>query len=203
MPVICIAAKKGGVGKTTSAVQLNFHLRCNEFVDLDTNKGLSKINSLREKPFKVHNPKTTKELDKIFSTEKLIIVDCGGYDSVLVRHAIYHSDFVLTPTNDDAGEMLALIDLEELLQELSSDKGEKIEATAIITRVHHARKHFDSIRNHIDGLPHIKMFDSVVPHNTEISMRMFQGEPLRNGQAAAVYGLAAKEIVNVLSDKYE
>lgn len=88
MPVIANTHPKGGVGKTTSSVNIVGEMK-SDTVDLDTHTGLSIILGLRPegKEISVKVPKTVDELIEIMTpyknSDKTLLIDCGDLTQIL------------------------------------------------------------------------------------------------------------------------
>ena len=111
--IVAVAHNKGGVGKTTTVVQLAGELKPEIIIDLDAHQGIAIINGRRpvEQRWDVRAGLDKAALIKLLKAagDHLVLIDCGGFDSELVRIAIAAADLIIAPSNDEITEQIGLV----------------------------------------------------------------------------------------------
>lgn len=158
--IIVLAHNKGGVGKTTTALNLTEILKPDIVIDQDAHSNLVTLNGFREPSaqFNVLSGLSKSELiEQLKQSEqgKLILVDCGGFDSELNRIAVALSDLVIVPANDDITEVIGLKSFDKTLKEISAEMGVNINGRVLFTRVHPRRKKFDDVESFLNKSEHL------------------------------------------------
>lgn len=180
MPIIANAHPKGGVGKTTSSVNLIGEMKP-DAIDLDTHTGLSIILGLRpkNKEISVKVPNTIDELIEIMTpyknSDKTLLIDCGGFDSDLTRTAVAFADCVIVPSKDSLTERIGLMHFDGVLDEISTIMGTDITANLYLCKVNPNKKNFPKLEAILPSFKHLKLM------NSRISARADFEEVLENG----------------------
>lgn len=201
MAVICITNQKGGVGKTSIALNLIHHLKPTQIIDLDIHGGLSEVNLLRESPLEIKKTTDVNQLLKWLDTNEMTIVDCGGFDTDLIKCAISQADFVLTPSTDDPTDQLALRKFNNVVKAVNDEwiqSNEKVKANVVLNRVHHSRRDFSDLSALIDGLDCLELCPIKIRQSASVPAAAFSGEGVKSGSAAAQFSQLAKHIENLL-----
>ncbi|EJG1894836.1 TPA: ParA family protein [Vibrio parahaemolyticus] len=197
MPVVCIANQKGGVGKTSIALNLVHHLTPSQIIDLDVHGGLSEVNLLREKPLDIKRTTEIDQLLKWLDTDELTIIDCGGFDTDLIKCALSQADFILTPSTDDPTDQLALRKFNDVVKAVNEEwiqSGEKVKASVVLNRVHPNRSDFSDIAELIDGLDSMELCPIKIKQSVSIPAAIFLGSGVKSGTSAAQFSQLAKHI---------
>ncbi|EJB0234190.1 ParA family protein [Vibrio vulnificus] len=200
MPIICIANLKGGVGKTSIALNLIHHLNPSVIIDLDVHGGLREINDLlREPPLDIKRTTDRSQLMKWLDTDEMTIVDCGGFDTALIKCAISQADFVVVPSSDDATEQLALRKFNDVIKDVNEQwiqSDDKVKAQVVLNRIHHSRRDFSDVERLINGLDSLDLCPVKIRQSASIPAAAFSGQGVKSGSSAAQFNQLSKYILN-------
>lgn len=135
--IINLTHQKGGVGKSTLSTNLAVALDA-IIIDLDKQRSSVLWNKIRTSNgresiecFTVDDEKEMRQVIKDNSS-KNIIIDSGGYDSGMTRMAILLADIILTPVSPSQIELFGLQNFSKILQQISNEVGQTIQANVII-----------------------------------------------------------------------
>ena len=111
--IINVAHTKGGVGKTTIAVNLAIEMKADLF-DLDNQNSSYNFSLIAPRERATHFIKDRSLLKKIIRTykdnpDKNIVIDSGGYDSDVSREIILNSNIIITPITVSQTEIDGLL----------------------------------------------------------------------------------------------
>lgn len=151
--IITVTGQKGGTKKTTTALNIGQMLNANTIIDLETNGSINVINNLRkDNPLNVVKYDDSEKLAAFLvnvPASETVIIDCGGFDTDLVRIAIKAADRVIIPITEGITDRNGLITTQEKLDEI----GPKFPATVFPNGEHHAKKHFNKLAELVFHLP--------------------------------------------------
>lgn len=195
--IIAVAASKGGVGKSTAAVQLAGAMGIKTIVDLDRHLCLAAINELRPEGMRwdVHSKLTAQKLKELIESDVDMLIDCGGYDSNLIRAAIAYSDLVICPANDDVTEIRGLIAFNDILGEIEREFELEAPLTAqvLMTRNHPSRRDFSRLTEVVSLLPKLNMMSSRLSRRADYNTMMDNGLGVTE-RTATLHSEAGKEV---------
>lgn len=200
MAIICIANNKGGTGKTSITLNLIHHLKPDLIIDADIHKGISNILGLGSNAIEIkHATNKQQILDWTKDNSKLIVIDCGGFDSDITRYALTQSDYTITPTSDDPTDQFALIEFNKVMKAVSKMTGEALQANILLNRIHHSRKDFKEFNDLLKGLDHLELIPHFIPQSALIPKSAFKGEAVYKGSLFIKFKEVSKNIlINLL-----
>lgn len=181
MSVIVMAHPKGGAGKTTSSVHICGEMLPDLIIDLDKTKGISMVNRFRpdDKKFNVvvvHDRKELIETIKAADEEgKTVYVDCGGFDADITRAAIAVADLLICPANDTLTERLGLVELDQILIELSNKMGFPITAHLLLCKTNPNKKHYPKFEDILQRSSHIVKMENRLSYRTPFQESLEDG----------------------------
>lgn len=194
MSVICIANSKGGTGKTSVSLNLIHHLQPDLIIDADIHKGISNILSLGDNSIEIRHATSKQQIIEWTKTDKVVLIDCGGFDSDITRYAISQSDYTVTPTTDDPTDQFALVEFNKVMKAVSQMVNEPLTAYIVLNRVHHSRTDFKGLDKLLTDLEHLDRLPINIPQSALIPKSAFKGEAVKNGSIAIKFEKLKKHI---------
>jgi len=194
MSVICIANSKGGTGKTSVSLNLIHHLQPDLIIDADIHKGISNILSLGDNNIEIRHATSKQQIIEWTKTDKVVLIDCGGFDSDITRYAISQSDYTVTPTTDDPTDQFALVEFNKVMKAVSQMVNEPLTAYIVLNRVHHSRTDFKGLDKLLMDLEHLDRLPINIPQSALIPKSAFKGEAVKNGSIATKFEKLKKHI---------
>ncbi|MCF6459096.1 ParA family protein [Pseudoalteromonas sp. MMG024] len=183
--IIVMAHEKGGVGKTTAAINIADEIKPALIIDRDTHGNIGVLNSLRpdSEKFNVREANSENELISLleeYNKKGHILVDCGGFDSDINSMAIAAADLLIVPANDDINEKIGLMRFDETLSRVSEQMGKKIVGHVLFNRTHPSRKNFGGAEDFISESNHLVRLKSVLPRRNDFPLAAANGKGVSN-----------------------
>lgn len=212
---ITFSHQKGGIGKSTMTYHLAgaFRRLGKEplLIDLDVQNTITDLNQIRklsgQPPFKVlqcHNAKLLAQIVQE-STNDIILIDTGGFDTDVNRAAIYLADLVVTPANDRLPELMGLKHYEKILNTISENTGEDIDARVLINFAHPTASDFSRLIEFAEKSNRFKMLDSIIRQRADFHRAFEDGSTVTEitlfSKASQEIGKLAEELIAVVGEE--
>jgi chromosome partitioning protein len=204
---ITFSHQKGGIGKST----LTYHLagafrRLGKeplLIDLDVQNTVTDLNQIRRisghEPFRVlqcHNAKLLAQIVQE-STNDVILIDTGGFDTDVNRAAIYLADLVVTPANDRLPELMGLKHYEKILNTISENTDEDIDTRVLINYAHPTASDFSRLVEFTENSQRFKMLDTVIRQRADFHRAFEDGSTVTE---VTVFSKASQEILKLAEE---
>jgi cellulose biosynthesis protein BcsQ len=129
---------------------------------------------------------------------EIIIIDTGGFDSVLSRLAIMGSDINLTPISDKVTEILAVIHkYNQILREIKADTNINVSSYVLLNKIHPFATHFEHIEEIIGDIPQMDMFTNMVRYRSIYDKSFINGRTVFEANKLKGHKKAMDEILSV------
>jgi len=183
--VIAIAHQKGGVGKSTITTNLASALY--EFkeiilVDLDSQNSTKLWTNLREKTehkkFKCHCVKNIEEFNKVIkeNENKIILVDSGGFDSVINRYSLTQADLIITPASASQLDVFGLEKFQKVLKQASESLKRKFKTYVVINNTSsQIKKDKEALRSYCNSKKEFEIFKTTLHTRVDFRRAYAQG----------------------------
>lgn len=193
--IITVSHTKGGVGKSTLAWHLA-HSFANhaDVIDLDFQQTIHYLNLMSGGTLNVIQPHTSSELIEILKTipsDKVVIIDVGGFDSDINRTALAYSDKILIPISDSITDVLGFHTFKSILSEIGSDA----EAYMVFNNIHPLTRNFNTIKEAISDT-NIVLLDSVIRSRKIYRSTMGDGKSVFHSSISS-FDTSRAEIIGV------
>lgn len=207
--IIAIAHQKGGVGKTTTGLNIAAVIKPDILIDQDLHNGLVILNRLR-KSGELANVVTCETKSELIAQlrqrdeGKTIMVDCGGFDSDLNRVVIAVADLIVVPCNGDVTERIGLRKFEKVLSEVGQEVGKFIKGHVLYCRHHPNTKRFEGLDEFLSHSQHMTRFESLTPYRADYNRASERGlgvveyKPTKGSKAARELTKLCEEIKSIL-----
>ena len=203
--IITIAHQKGGVGKSTIALNLAVELSKKynlKIIDLDYQQSLTIFNStIRDEQLKSLNViqvKTQKKLIKILKNpDDLILIDSGGFDSDLNRISILGADLVITPVSNNLIEIYGLEAFKRILKELKSIDS-RIKTHILLNKIEpKATKSIKELKDYIkNNSEYFNLLDSILRRRADFSKSFELGKSVVEIDKNSKASKELKDLIN-------
>lgn len=174
--IVTIAGSKGGVGKSTCCANLAHEAQIKTIIELDPHESISVIDAGHDRSsFDILIPRNRSELLNVFSDYAAhptnhCFVDCGGFDSDLIRDAIGAADIVLTPATESVKDLNGLRIFNTVLRDVSEKMDVKIVAHVFPYKHHHAKRKFKDLEGYAESLGHIEYIHYPIAHSELVNI---------------------------------
>ena len=210
--IVTVAHQKGGVGKTTLATNLAQVLGA-DLLDLDLQQSCVLWNRLRKSAglpeMLCQVPASLEEADEIIKAhkgpEKYLIVDCGGFDSVMNRAAILRADLLLTPVAPSQVELFGLRNFTSILDAAGHERGGNIITNVVVNNADsRSQGMIEELQSYIRATPaHLRLIDTVIHWRADFKRAYAAGasvaEYAPKGKAAEEIAALANEIKSMFN----
>ena len=188
---IAVCNQKGGVGKTTLAVNLTVHLADQGFqlVDADRQESAYLWAKIRAetgiKPEiqtkRLHKPSLHKELSGN------AVVDCGGRDSDVLRSALLAADLVLIPARPSQFDLWSLENMDQLIAD-AKEFNQKIRAVVVWNQA----AAMPQVKDHKKAGAFVKELDNMTLAKTTLKSRIAYAHAISEGQSVQEFAPNSK-----------
>ena len=202
--IISLIHNKGGVGKSTLALNLSVILKADLLVDLDNINSTTQLLNIRNKElFKLNvaTPKDTNSFIELVKDKSIVVVDTAGNDTNLNRTVLAYSDVVITPVSDSPMELIGLRSFANVIDDVSKILNHKITAYVLVNRISSRKKNFKDLQTFIEANNCYKMMNTKIPTHSYVkdstALCLAVTEYKKYSQSAKAMNNLADEIIKL------
>ena len=194
--IICVANRKGGVGKTTLATNLAVALNNKGksiLLDADEQQSAFKWANQREDIVRIAlHSNLLEKLEELDNQYEYILIDVAGRDSTIFREALLVSDTLVVPTQPSLLDLDVLSYMQEKVK-IAKQTNENLDAYIAINRASVRTKELN------DAIEFVKEFDEFKLLNTVLFERkQFRDAILESKSVTEMSSSKAKDEMNQL-----
>ncbi|RQH00193.1 division plane positioning ATPase MipZ [Paraburkholderia dinghuensis] len=210
--ILLIAAEKGGVGKSTIAVNLAVHLGHNGvdavLLDSDGQATAARFAERRDEarlspavPCIQRNGDVAPTLRDLERRYQVVIVDAGGRDSREMRSAMAVANLLLVPTRASQADLETFPKINELIG-LARGVNHELKAVAVLSMApsNPVIREVEDARELLAGFDQLSLADTVIRERKVYRDALLAGKgviELDNGQARAEIQLLTQEFFDL------
>ncbi len=214
--IILFVHQKGGVGKSTAAINTAYEFRKwfkdIALFDLDSQNSVKLFNTLRSSAkhktidcFTQQEIEFEKLVKKYKGNKKnILVIDSGGYDSQINRHALVEADILITPVGISQIELFGLQKFRKILKEASSYLKKNVKSNILLNNVDpRSKKAIKSVREYIKkNNEYFNLLDTTLHTRADYKHSYAKGvsvkEYNKKGDAAKEIKSLSKEIKDII-----
>jgi len=221
--IITVSHQKGGVGKSTLIWNLIIEFAKKlkvKIIDLDMQKTITYSLQIRKNMLgegslnniTLLDPKNDKEMVEMMlknqkSTNELLFIDSGGFDSSSNRIAITGSDILLTPVSAKFYELLGLKEYSKILDKINDEARKKnkqeIVANVVLNKINPNVTDLKEMQNFVESNKNFVLMKSILRQLVDYENSPGVGASVveynREGRAATEFKGFMKEIHSIIT----
>ncbi len=211
--VIVVSHQKGGVGKSTVTTNLATTLkeiRDVVLIDLDSQHSTKLWSDLRVQnglsEFECHYADSREAFDEIRekNSDKIVLVDSGGFDSMVNRYSLAVADLIITPASASQLDVFGLDKFQEVLIQATESMGRKFKSYVLINNISsQIKKDKQALISYCNSKDEFEVFESTLHSRIDYKRAYANGmgvsEYNKKSQAALELLALTKEIEVIIN----
>jgi len=187
--IITVGATKGGVGKTTLAIQLALHavqrgmrvMLIDADVQASASTALDDVQHDRLTVVRHAKQDSGVRAQRESASHDVVIIDAGGRDNAALRSAIVYSDRLVVPTQPRSFDVWGLDDMSALVEVANASRSsQKIEAMVVVNMADVQPASRDNIEtiSLANSIPGMRVLERCIGRRKSIAAASSSGKPV-------------------------
>ncbi len=214
--VIVVSHQKGGVGKSTVTTNLATTLkdiRDVVLIDLDSQHSTKLWSDLRvqngSSEFECHYADSREAFDEIREKNrgKIVLVDSGGFDSMVNRYSLAVADLIITPASASQLDVFGLDKFQEVLMQATENMGRSFKSYVLINNISsQIKKDKQALISYCKSKDEFEVFETTLHSRIDYKRAYAKGmgvsEYNKKSQAAVELTKLTKEIEELITKHF-